>query len=107
MSHHPSLTLGSACILGGFYGFMKTGSKPSLIGGLVTGSLYLTSSYLLKENKDGGLQLAVGTSALLMGSMARRALIVRAPVPMAMFSMGALATAYYGKALKEDIYGIE
>ena len=100
------MTSGSACILGGIYGFLRTNSKPSLVGGLVIGSMYLSSSYLIKNNKDGGYQLAVGTSVLLSGVMARRALVVRAPIPIMMFSCGLLGTAYYGLKLKEEIYGV-
>jgi uncharacterized membrane protein (UPF0136 family) len=103
MSHHPSVTLGSLCTIGGIYGFLKTKSKPSLVGGLFIGSCYFCSGYLIKENKDYGIQSAFMTSILLSGLMAKRAVVVRSPVPIGMASLGLIGTFYYGRKLYEEI----
>jgi uncharacterized membrane protein (UPF0136 family) len=113
MSHHLAATFGAICsiklilgTIGGVAGFVKSNSKPSLAGGLVIGGMYFTSAYLIKENKENGMQVALITSLLLTGAMAKRALIVRAPIPVTMFSVGLLSTAYYGLKFKQEIFGV-
>lgn len=46
-SSHLSYTLGFLSAVGGLSGFIKTGSKPSLIAGLGIGSLYIYGGYLI------------------------------------------------------------
>jgi uncharacterized membrane protein (UPF0136 family) len=46
-SSHLSYTLGILSAVGGLSGFIKTGSKPSLIAGLGIGSLYIYGGHLI------------------------------------------------------------
>jgi uncharacterized membrane protein (UPF0136 family) len=50
-SSHLSYTLGALTAVGGLSGFLKTGSKPSLIAGLGIGSLYLYGGYLINVRR--------------------------------------------------------
>jgi uncharacterized membrane protein (UPF0136 family) len=50
-SSHLSYTLGALSALGGIAGFLKTGSKPSLIAGLSVGSIYIYGGYLINVRK--------------------------------------------------------
>jgi uncharacterized membrane protein (UPF0136 family) len=105
MSHHPALAFGTFCSIGGIYGFMKTNSKPSLAGGLVLGSLYFASAYQIKENKNNGVEMALGTSVFLTLLMAKRAFVVKSPVARMMFSVGVVGCSYYGYKLYRNEVG--
>ena len=106
MSHHIAFTLSLLSCSGGIYGFVKKASKPSLVAGLAFASAFAYSGYLIKTNKDNGFEIATGSSALLLGAMAKRALKTRQPVPILMASIGTLGLSYYGKKLYEQEYGI-
>jgi uncharacterized membrane protein (UPF0136 family) len=63
-SAHMNMSIGGLVILGGAMGFMKKGSKASLIAGLGVGSILIGSSYLIAKTDyvyEGHL---VGTSAV-------------------------------------------
>ncbi|KAJ3317203.1 hypothetical protein HDV06_001847 [Boothiomyces sp. JEL0866] len=92
--------------LGGIAGFARAKSRPSLIAGLAFGTLYATSGYLLDKNKDYGVELAAGTSVLLLGAMAPRAIRTRKIPPITLAVVGLIGTAYYGKKLQEQIQGV-
>jgi uncharacterized membrane protein (UPF0136 family) len=68
MSHHINATMGSLMIAGGVFAFFKKGSLPSLVGGGLVGSLFLLSSYMIKEGqyKNGHL---FGSFVSLLTSM--------------------------------------
>ncbi|KAH8730020.1 transmembrane proteins 14C-domain-containing protein [Phaeosphaeriaceae sp. PMI808] len=108
MAQHPSFTLAGLLAVGGTAGFIRTGSKPSLIAGLVLGASYGVAGYLIKENKDYGTELALGNSVALLGSAVPRIIKTsgRAPVPIALGITGSLATYYYQKKVREFRYGV-
>lgn len=56
---------------GGAYGYMKTGSVPSLAAGLIFGTLLCVGAYQVSRNAEN-YQLSLGTSALLGGVMGYR-----------------------------------
>jgi uncharacterized membrane protein (UPF0136 family) len=63
MSAHPSNTLAALCVAGGAFGYKKTGSLPSLIGGVTLGAVFALASSRIKAGEDFGYELA-GTSML-------------------------------------------
>ncbi|ROW02718.1 hypothetical protein VSDG_01745 [Cytospora chrysosperma] len=111
-------------------GYVKGGSKPSLIAGVGLGASYglagvlfpkgrlvvkrerrtdgRHSGYLLKENKDYGSELALGSSITLLGAATSRCIKTkfRAPVPLGLLATGGLATFYFLKKYREFNYGV-
>lgn len=93
---HPAFTLAALCSLGGIAGFARKRSVPSLAAGLGVGILYGISGYLLKENKDYGLETAVAASGLLLAGSLPRAIKLGKPVPVLLTAVGASSLGYYG-----------
>ncbi|KAJ3303640.1 hypothetical protein HDV03_003614 [Kappamyces sp. JEL0829] len=106
MSHHIAWTLAAVTAGGGIYAGIVRNSRPSLAAGVVIGTAYAASGYLIQNNKDNGVELATATSGLLFGAMAPRALRLRAPAPIVLATAGLIGTAYYGKKLYEQEYGV-
>ena len=57
--------MGIACISGGVTGFLRTGSKPSLIAGCAVGALYLYSGGVLLNGDVRGYYGAGGEHFML------------------------------------------
>jgi len=120
---------------GGTAGYIRTRSVPSLVAGVGLGACYgyagmsllffpfphqhehfktdplltrLLSGYLLKNNKDYGAELALGSSVFLTASAIPRVIktSARAPVPLGLLATGSLATYYYQKKYREFTYGV-
>eukprot|EP00761_Pharyngomonas_kirbyi_P012147 gb/GECH01012174.1/.p1 GENE.gb/GECH01012174.1/~~gb/GECH01012174.1/.p1 ORF type:complete len:107 (+),score=31.17 gb/GECH01012174.1/:1-321(+) len=73
MSHHPSYSLGALAATGGVMGYLKAGSKPSLIAGVASGSLLILAGNLIQNGKTlEGHSLATVVSGALMVAMTRR-----------------------------------
>ncbi|KAK9458862.1 transmembrane proteins 14C-domain-containing protein [Lipomyces oligophaga] len=94
---HPAFTLSALCSIGGIMGYVRKGSRPSLFGGLGVGLLYGVSGYLLSQNHEGGIQTALAASLILASAGASRTIKTRKPVPIALFLLGTVSTAYYSK----------
>ncbi|EMG48756.1 hypothetical protein SBY92_004037 [Candida maltosa Xu316] len=100
---HPSFTLSGLCAIGGIMGYARKGSVPSLIAGLSFSVLYGGAGYLLKKNADWGLELALGTSTVLLVAGIARAIPSNfsKPIPVVLVTLGGLSTAYYAKKYNE------
>lgn len=100
---HPALTLSGLCALGGTIGYFRKGSVPSLVAGVTFGVLYGYAGYLLKQNADWGLELALGCSSTLLVAGISRAIPTkfRKPVPLVPVALGGLSSAYYSKKYSE------
>ncbi|CAG8577175.1 9505_t:CDS:2 [Acaulospora colombiana] len=83
--------MGVACISGGITGFLRTGSKPSLIAGVTVGALYLWSGGILLNNDPRGYYGAAGASAILFLSSLPR--FTKGPVPALLTVLSAVSAA--------------
>ncbi|KAL2711052.1 hypothetical protein KLU848_0289 [Kluyveromyces marxianus] len=100
---HPSYTLAALATIGGTMGYVRKGSVPSLIAGLTFGGIYGYAGYLLKQNADYGLELALGASSVMLATGIARGIPSRftKPVPLVLTLLGGLGTFYYYKKYKE------
>ncbi|KAK6459074.1 transmembrane proteins 14C-domain-containing protein [Scheffersomyces xylosifermentans] len=100
---HPSITLSGLCAVGGVMGYVRKGSVPSLVAGLTFSALYGSAAYLLRQNADYGLELALGTSATLLVAGIGRAIPTKfaKPLPLVLVALGGLSSAYYFKKYNE------
>ncbi|CUS22164.1 LAQU0S04e09648g1_1 [Lachancea quebecensis] len=100
---HPAFTLAALTTMGGAMGYARKGSKPSLLAGLVFGGVYGYAGYLLHKNADGGLEIALGASSLMLLTGIARGVPSRfkKPVPLVLTVLGGLGTFYYYRKYKE------
>lgn len=84
-------------------GFARKGSVPSLAAGITFGAIYASAGYLLKQNRDWGLEIALGASTALLAAGIGRSIPTkfRKPVPLVLLGLGAVLTAYYAKKYNE------
>jgi len=104
-SAHANLALGGLVIVGGGIGFLRKGSKPSLLAGLSIGGLLLGSGYLIARTDQvfEGHCLAAGASGVMALAMGSRVLLMGAKfMPAGMVAvLGAAGCAYnVNKALE-------
>ncbi len=59
------LIFGALTIIGGVIGYVKAGSLPSIIAGVVTGVLLLVAGWILPTNRVIGIVIALIVSFLL------------------------------------------
>ncbi|KAI5962399.1 uncharacterized protein KGF55_003475 [Candida pseudojiufengensis] len=100
---HPAFTLSGLCAIGGIMGYIRKGSIPSIIAGLTVSTLYGYSGYLLKKNSNYGLEIALGTSSLLLIAGLSRSIPTgfQKPIPLVLLFLGGLSTGYYLKKYNE------
>lgn len=60
-----TLVYGVVVLAGGLFGFFKAHSFPSLISGIVFGSLLITSAFDLSKEKSWGFPVALGSTTFL------------------------------------------
>ena len=72
MSAHIALTSAAVSLSAGVYGYVKTKSRPSLLGGIALSIMFASAGTLINktDEKLGGhaLAAAAGTLALLIGT---------------------------------------
>jgi uncharacterized membrane protein (UPF0136 family) len=59
------IVFGILTIFGGIIGYVKAGSKPSIIAGSITGILLLVAGFLLPQQRVAGLVIALIVSIVL------------------------------------------
>lgn len=84
-------------------GYACKGSVPSLVAGLVFGSVYGYAGYLLHHNRDNGLEIALGASLVMLTTGVARGIPsrFRKPVPLTLTVLGSLGSFYYYNKYKE------
>lgn len=91
-------------MIGGAIGYMKKGSKVSLVAGLGIGSLFLGSGYLIAKTDRvfEGHALATATATVLTAAMGQRFLTSYKFMPAGLLTvLGIVALGYNGnKALE-------
>ena len=79
---------GALTILGGVIGFVKAGSKASLIAGGVSGALILVAAWLVMSGKaQAGLILGLVISTLLAARFLPAFLKTKKPMPAGMMAV--------------------
>ena len=79
---------GALTIVGGVIGFVKAGSKASLIAGGVSGLLLLVAAYLIGAgNAQVGLILGAVLSLALAGQFVPKFIKTRKPMPAGMMAV--------------------
>jgi uncharacterized membrane protein (UPF0136 family) len=93
---------GAIMILGGIMGFVKVGSKASLISGVGMGLALLASGYGVSRGSYDSLVVAEVIAALLLVLFAIRFAKTRRIMPVGMLAILSLAAvAIFGAALKK------
>ena len=96
-SAHANLSLGGLVIIGGTVGYLRKGSKASLISGLAVGSLLLGSGYMIAKTDQvyEGHLLASGASGVMALAMGQRFMSTGKFMPAGLVAtLGAAACAY-------------
>jgi uncharacterized membrane protein (UPF0136 family) len=98
-SAHLNLSLGGMVIVGGAMGYVKKGSKVSLIAGVTLGSLLMGSGYIIAKTDSvyEGHLLATATSGLMAVAMGHRFVKTGKFMPAGLVAvLGAAACGTYG-----------
>ena len=100
---HPAFTLSGLCAVGGVMGYARKGSMPSLVAGTTFSIIYGVAGYLLKQNADYGLELALGASTTLLAAGIGRAIPSRfkKPVPLVLLVLVGVSSTYYARKYNE------
>jgi uncharacterized membrane protein (UPF0136 family) len=96
-SAHTNLTLGGLVMVGGVVGYVKKGSKASLIAGIGIGSMLLGSGYLIAKTDKvfEGHVLGVTATGIMTIAMGHRFIGTGKFMPAGVVAtLGALGCAY-------------
>jgi uncharacterized membrane protein (UPF0136 family) len=81
------IIFGALTIVGGVIGYVKAGSVPSIVAGVITGVLLLAAGFLLPEHRVAGLTIALITSLLLAGQFIPKFVRTGKAMPAGMMSI--------------------
>ena len=89
-----ALAYGLLVLAGGFMGFKKAGSRPSLIAGIVSMALMLLAAILLFSGKPSGAPLAILVCAALLVFFGMRWMKNRRFMPSGLMSLLSAAALF-------------
>jgi len=93
-----ALIMGALTAGGGTYGYIKTGSIPSVVAGVSVGTLYLIGGYRMQNKLSYGVELALLASVILAGASIPRAIRGRKPLPTGLSVLALYGLYTYGSA---------
>jgi len=94
----PAYVIGALTAGGGTFGFIKTGSVPSIVAGVTVGVLYILGGYRIQNRKTYGVELALLASIILAGSSIPRAIRGQKPLPSLLSLMSLYGLYVFGNA---------
>ncbi|CZS94614.1 related to UPF0136 domain protein [Rhynchosporium agropyri] len=97
---NPAFIIGAVTASGGTYGYLKTGSIPSVAAGVTVGALYLLGGYRISNRQSYGVELALLASVVLAGSSIPRALKSQKPLPAGLSLLALYGLYTYGSAFR-------
>jgi uncharacterized membrane protein (UPF0136 family) len=86
-----SFLYGGLVLIGGFIGYRKAGSRPSLIAGAASDTLLVLAAVLILLRRPAGIWLAIGVSGALFIFFAIRWLKGRKFMPAGLMVLASLA----------------
>lgn len=111
--------MGALTAGGGTFGYIKTGSIPSVAAGLTVGALvhiskqvhtaetdssqYLIGGYRIQTKQTYGVELALLASIVLAGSSIPRALRSQKPLPSGLSLLALYGLYTYGSAYRQKL----
>jgi len=99
----PAYILGALTAGGGTFGYIKTGSIPSIAAGVTVGALYLIGGYRIQNRQSYGVELALLASIILAGSSVPRALKSQKPLPTGLSLLALYGLYTYGNAYRQKV----
>ncbi|KAH7416994.1 putative UPF0136 membrane protein [Cadophora sp. DSE1049] len=99
----PAFILGALTAGGGTFGYIKTGSIPSVAAGVTVGALYLLGGYRIQSKQSYGVELALLASIVLAGSSIPRALRSQKPLPTGLSLLALYGLYTYGSAYRAKL----
>ncbi|KAN0122192.1 putative UPF0136 membrane protein [Hyaloscypha variabilis] len=99
----PAFVIGALTAGGGTFGYIKTGSVPSIAAGLTVGALYLLGGYRIQSKQSYGVELALLASIVLAGSSIPRALKSQKPLPIGLSLLALYGLYTYGNAYQQKL----
>jgi uncharacterized membrane protein (UPF0136 family) len=81
------IVFGILTIVGGIVGYVKAGSKPSIIAGSITGILLLIAGFLLPQQRVVGLVIALIVSLILAAQFVPKLIRTGRAMPAGMMSI--------------------
>jgi len=97
----PAYLLGALTAGGGTFGYIKTGSIPSVVAGVTVGTLYLLGGYRIQTKQSYGIELALLASIILSGSSIPRALKSQKPLPTGLSLLALYGLYTFGNAYRQ------